>query len=107
MILNECSFPALITMLPVVDCRNNIFQFRLYYPLLQGHLSAEPGVLPHGQADVHPRDRELWLHHVRCAGKLAEIIMKFLPFFSASCEIPEHLYLLRTRRGNLFNPGPR
>ena len=80
MILNECSFPALITMLPVVDCRNNIFQFRLYYPLLQGHLSAEPGVLPHGQADVHPRDRELWLHHVRCAGKLAEIKMKFLPF---------------------------
>ena len=76
MIVNECSFPALITILPVVDFRNYIFQFSL----LQGHLSAEPGVLPHGQADVHPRDRELWLHHVRCAGKLAEIKMKFLPF---------------------------
>ena len=76
MILNECSFPALITILPVVDFRNDIFQF----PLFQGHLSAEPGVLPHGQADVHPRDRELWLHHVRCAGKLVEIKMKFLPF---------------------------
>ena len=30
-IVNEWSFPALITMLPVVDCRNNIFEFRLDY----------------------------------------------------------------------------